>query len=72
MSVKDGTRDPENLTPGGAPERDAIAARPGGGHNAVAWSVPPDNTRLAAEALARWEGEGGMVRIPSNRHTPAT
>lgn len=44
--------------------RDAILTHPtmAEGLNVLLSSVPPDtNTRMAARALARWEGEGGRV-----------
>jgi pyruvate/2-oxoglutarate dehydrogenase complex dihydrolipoamide dehydrogenase (E3) component len=44
--------------------RDAIVTHPtmAEGLNVLLSSVPPDtNTRMAARALARWEGEGGRV-----------
>jgi len=49
--------------------RDAILTHPtmAEGLNVLLASVPPDaNARLAARALARWEGEGGRVPSPKN------
>jgi pyruvate/2-oxoglutarate dehydrogenase complex dihydrolipoamide dehydrogenase (E3) component len=50
--------------------RDAILTHPtmAEGLNVLLASVPPDtNARLAARALARWEGEGGRVQTQTNR-----
>jgi hypothetical protein len=50
--------------------RDAILTHPtmAEGLNVLLASVPPDtNARLAARALARWEGEGGRVHTQTNR-----
>ena len=52
--------------------RDAILTHPtmAEGLNVLLTTVPPDSTaRLAARALARWEGEGGRVPIAQNRNT---
>jgi pyruvate/2-oxoglutarate dehydrogenase complex dihydrolipoamide dehydrogenase (E3) component len=52
--------------------RDAILTHPtmAEGLNVLLTTVPPDwNTRMAARALARWEGEGGRVRIAKNGNT---
>ena len=49
--------------------RDAILTHPtmAEGLNVLLSSVPPDtNTRMAARALARWEGEGGRVTTAKN------
>jgi pyruvate/2-oxoglutarate dehydrogenase complex dihydrolipoamide dehydrogenase (E3) component len=55
--------------------RDAILTHPtmAEGLNVLLATVPPDvNAMLAARALARWEGEGGRVRAPSDlRRAPA-
>jgi pyruvate/2-oxoglutarate dehydrogenase complex dihydrolipoamide dehydrogenase (E3) component len=50
--------------------RDAILTHPtmAEGLNVLLTSVPPDtNARLAARALARWEGEGGRVPTTDER-----
>jgi hypothetical protein len=50
--------------------RDAILTHPtmAEGLNVLLATVPPDiNARLAARALARWEGEGGRVQTQTNR-----
>ena len=50
--------------------RDAIFTHPtmAEGLNVLLASVPPDlNARMAARALARWEGEGGRVPTPKSR-----
>jgi len=50
--------------------RDAILTHPtmAEGLNVLLASVPPDtNARLAARALARWEGEGGRVQTEADR-----
>ena len=50
--------------------RDAILTHPtmAEGLNVLLASVPPDtNARLAARALARWEGEGGRVQTQTGR-----
>jgi len=52
--------------------RDAILTHPtmAEGLNVLLASVPPDaSTRMAARALARWEGEGGRVPIAKTRQT---
>ena len=49
--------------------RDAILTHPtmAEGLNVLLTSVPPDaSARMAARALARWEGEGGRVPTPKN------
>jgi pyruvate/2-oxoglutarate dehydrogenase complex dihydrolipoamide dehydrogenase (E3) component len=49
--------------------RDAILTHPtmAEGLTALLSNVPPDmNARLAARALARWEGEGGRVQAPKH------
>ena len=49
--------------------RDAILTHPtmAEGLNVLLASVPPDaSARMAARALARWEGEGGQVQPASN------
>ena len=51
--------------------RDAILTHPtmAEGLNVLLTSVPPDaSARMAARALARWEGEGGRVQTPKNRN----
>ena len=50
--------------------RDAILTHPtmAEGLNVLLATVPPDtNARLAARALARWEGEGGRVQTQTGR-----
>ncbi len=50
--------------------RDAILTHPtmAEGLNVLLATVPPDiNARLAARALARWEGEGGRVQTQASR-----
>lgn len=50
--------------------RDAILTHPtmAEGLNVLLSSVPADmNTRLAAKAISRWEGEGGLVQNPPSR-----
>jgi pyruvate/2-oxoglutarate dehydrogenase complex dihydrolipoamide dehydrogenase (E3) component len=50
--------------------RDAIFTHPtmAEGLNVLLATVPPDlNARMAARALARWEGEGGRVPTPKSR-----
>jgi pyruvate/2-oxoglutarate dehydrogenase complex dihydrolipoamide dehydrogenase (E3) component len=50
--------------------RDAILTHPtmAEGLNVLRTSVPPDTSaRMAARALARWEGEGGRVPTPQDR-----
>ena len=50
--------------------RDGIFTHPtmAEGLNVLLTTVPPDlNARMAARALARWEGEGGRVPFPKNR-----
>ena len=49
--------------------RDAILTHPtmAEGLNVLLTSVPPEmSARMAARALARWEGEGGRVKTPTN------
>src|SRR5690606_24352549 len=49
--------------------RDAILTHPtmAEGLTVLLSAVPPDmGTRMAARALARWEGEGGRVRMPGS------
>ena len=49
--------------------RDAILTHPtmAEGLNVLLTSVPPElSARMAARALARWEGEGGRVQAPTN------
>jgi len=49
--------------------RDAILTHPtmAEGLNVLLAKVPPDvTTRMAARAIARWEGEGGTVHPPNN------
>ena len=52
--------------------RDAILTHPtmAEGLNVLLASVPPDaSARMAARALARWEGEGGRVTTAENDKT---
>ena len=53
--------------------RDAILTHPtmAEGLNVLLASVPPDTSaKMAARALARWEGEGGQVQPASHRTAP--